>query len=327
MPQITPLEWTEFLAQYPHAHILQTAAWGQLKNDFGWQTAHIISKGSGAQILFRKLPLGLSLAYIPRGPVGTNWHELWPEVDAVCKAKRAIFLKVEPDIWEDASDASQGGQPPSGFRLSPHEIQPPRTLVVDLRGTEEQILARMKQKTRYNIRLARRKGVIVRPTNDLEAFYQLMQVTGERDTFGVHSKEYYQRALDLFEPRGTCTLLCAEFEGQPLAALMVFAYGKRSWYFYGASSNEHRHLMPTYILQWEAMQWAKAQGCQEYDLWGVPDEDGETLEELFLERSDDLWGVYRFKRGFGGELRRTVQAWDRIYNPLFYKLYFWRMQP
>ena len=222
MPIISPPEWTEFLSQYPDAHILQTAAWGQLKGEFDWQATHVVAGDSGAQVLFRKLPLGLSLAYIPKGPVGEDWAPLWPEVDAVCKEKRAVFLKVEADLWEGDVDSDQGGQPPLGFQLSPHEIQPSRTLVVDLQGTKDQILARMKQKARYNIRLARRKGVVVRETCDIETFYQLMQVTGERDAFGVHSQEYYQRALDLFEPRGNCVLLCAEFEEQPLAGLIVF---------------------------------------------------------------------------------------------------------
>jgi len=267
----------------------------------------------------------LTLAYIPKGPVGSSWDRLWPEVDSVCRAKRAIFLKVEPDIWEDNPDFENVGQQPVGFRLSHHNIQPPRTLVVDLMGTEEQILARMKQKTRYNIRLARRKGVVIRQTRDINTFYQLMEVTSERDAFGIHSKMYYQYALDLFEPRGNCALFFAEFDGQPLAGLMVFVHGKRSWYLYGASSNKNRHLMPTYLLQWKAMQWAKAMGCSEYDLWGVPDEPYETLESNFLERNDDLWSVYRFKRGFGGELHRSVGAWDRVYNPWFYQLYLWRM--
>ena len=325
MSQITTQEWSDFLSGFPDAHILQTSAWGQLKGDFGWQVVRLISGNSGAQILFRKLPFGLSLAYIPRGPVGDDWDSLWSEVHAVCKEHRAIFLKVEPDLWEGDANDFQGGQPPPGFRLSPHEIQPARTLLVDLRGSEEQILARMKQKTRYNVRLARRKGVVIRQTSDIDSFYELMQITGERDVFGVHSKGYYQRAMDLFEPRGNCALLCAEFEEQPLASLMVFANGNRAWYFYGASSNQHRHLMSTYLLQWKAIQWAKAQGCTEYDLWGVPDEDHETLEANFLKRRDDLWGVYRFKRGFGGELRRVVPTWDYVYNPLFYKLYLWRM--
>ena len=93
--------------------------------------------------------------------------------------------------------------------------------------------------------------------------------------------------------------------------------------FYGASSNEHRNLMPTYLLQWEAMKWAKDLGCNEYDLWGVPDESLEKLESQFLDRSDDLWSVYRFKRGFGGELRRSIRAFDRIYRPGMFQIYNW----
>ncbi|MFN2302914.1 MAG: lipid II:glycine glycyltransferase FemX, partial [Anaerolineales bacterium] len=113
----------------------------------------------------------------------------------------------------------------------------------------------------------------------------------------------------------------AEFEGRPLAALMVFALGERAWYIYGASNNEERNRMPTYLLQWEAMRWAKNVGCKVYDLWGVPDYPEDQLEDSFLERSDGLWGVYRFKRGFGGEICRTIGAWDRIYRKNLYKLY------
>ena len=151
----------------------------------------------------------------------------------------------------------------------------------------------------------------------IDGFYKMIQVTGGRDGFGVHSLEYYRRAYELFHPTGMCELLVAEFENKPLAALMVFARGKRAWYIYGASNDEERNRMPTYLLQWEAMRWARAKGVEEYDLWGVPDEDEATLEAQFENRNDGLWGVYRFKRGFGGELKRAAQAMDKIYNPLF----------
>jgi lipid II:glycine glycyltransferase (peptidoglycan interpeptide bridge formation enzyme) len=332
MPIVTPESWTGFLEHFPNAHILQTALWGQLKNEFGWKTVHVIAESDkehekcGVQILFRQLPLGFSLAYIPRGPVGSGWDTIWPEIDLVCQKKRAVLLKIEPDIWEGDQDVIQRSFTHPDFLLSNQEIQPPRTLVVDLGGTEDQILSRMKQKTRYNIRLAGRKGVVIRKMNDIDTFYALMQTTGERESFGIHRKAYYQRALDLFTPGNRCVLYLAEFEGQSLAGIMVFTNGNRAWYFYGASSNHYRHLMPTYLLQWRAMIWAKEQGCSEYDLWGVPDENYETLESNFLDRHDDLWGVYRFKRGFGGELRRTIQSRDRVYNPLLYKLYLWRMR-
>lgn len=324
---LTAEEWDIFLEQHPQTHILQTASWGELKSAFGWEPVRVSCGDSGAQILFRKLPLGFSIAYIPKGPIGTHWDPLWPEVDAICRHHRSIFLKVEPDLWEASGDPVDPGLPTApktllpGFRTGRQSIQPRRTLIVDLSGTEDEVLDRMKQKTRYNIRLAQKKGVIAYPTADLETFHKLMKVTGERDQFGVHSIDYYRKVYDLFHPRDECELLIAEYEGEPLAGLMVFARGSRAWYFYGASSMDHRDRMPTYLLQWEAMRWARSRGCRLYDLWGVPDEGEDALEAGFTKKSSGLWGVYRFKRGFGGSLMRSAGAWDRIYHSLVYRLY------
>ena len=207
------------------------------------------------------------------------------------------------------------------MRVSPHNIQPPRTIIVDISGSEDDILARIKQKTRYNIRLAEKKGVVVRGWDDLKSFHKMMLVTGGRDRFGVHSFEYYTQAYALMHPKQMCEILLAEYEGKQLAALFVARHGNRAYYLYGASTDEERNRMPTYLLQWEAMKWAKAHGCGAYDLWGVPDEDEATLEANFEKRNDGLWGVYRFKRGFGGEIKRAVQAMDKVYNPLLYWAY------
>lgn len=318
MPMLTAAEWDDFLSRHPEAHLLQGRAWGALKEDFGWSALRVQAGDAGAQVLFRRLPLGLSVAYLPKGPVGRNWEMLWPELDRVCRQQRAVFLKVEPDAWEEDFDAIHAQM--SGFQPA-QPIQPRRTILIELRGSEADWLARMKQKTRYNIRLAEKKDVIVRPTTDLDGFSRLMQTTGARDGFGVHSAAYYHRAYQLFHPSGACELLSAEFEGQSLAMLMVFAQGKRAWYFYGASSDCERSRMPTYSLQWEAMRWAAAHGCTEYDLWGVPDVDIDALEEGFSQRANGLWGVYRFKRGFGGEVKRSVGAWEKVYNPALYRLY------
>jgi peptidoglycan pentaglycine glycine transferase (the first glycine) len=330
MQHLTPQAWDRFIEDHPQAHILQTSPWGALKSAFGWKPHFVQQNELGALILFRRLPLGLSVGYIPRGPVGEGALAVfWPEVDALCRRERAIFLRVEPDIWEPVSTEFFQTHLP-GFVQSEQTVQPPRTIIIDLRGDEEQILMAMKSKTRYNIRLAQRKDVVVRESEDIRAFYRMMLTTGERDAFGVHSLDYYQRAYDCFAPHGACVLLVAEYQGQPLAALMAFAHGDTAWYFYGASTNEERNRMPTYLLQWEAMRWAKNKGCQAYDLWGVPDYAERELEDDFLDRSDGLWGVYRFKRGFGGDLKRTIGAWDRIYQPLLYKAYqLWtgRRQP
>jgi peptidoglycan pentaglycine glycine transferase (the first glycine) len=308
-------EWKEFLVIHPEAHVLQTAEWGELKSAFEWSAVRILDGDAGVQILFRNLPLGFTIAYIPKPLTGIE--RLSNHIDSVCRRKRAIFLKVEPDLWED-KPATFNFQPST---RSPHNIQPPRTIVVNITGTEEEILARMKQKTRYNIRLAEKKGITVRAWDDIPAFHKMMLVTGGRDGFGVHSLEYYRRAYEIFHPIGMAELLVAEFEGKPLAALMVFASGRRAYYIYGASTDEERSRMPTYLLQWEAIKWARSKGAEEYDLWGVPDEDEAILEAQFETRHDGLWGVYRFKRGFGGAVKRSQQAVDRVYNPLLYRLY------
>ena len=312
---IIPLsDWTRFLSSRPNVHLLQTGEWGELKSSFVWEPVRIVSGDDGVQILFRKLPLGFTIGYIPKANPGIS---IWKEIDSVSKQHRAIFLKWEPDLWDDPSPNTF----PRTLKLSSQNIQPPRTIIVDLKGTEEQILARMKQKTRYNIRLAEKKGVIVRPWDNLTAFHDMMQVTGERDGFGVHSEKYYRRAYELLHDKEMCEILVAEFEGKPLAALFVACHGNRAYYLYGASTDEERNRMPTYLLQWEAMKWAKAHGCEEYDLWGVPDDDEAILEANFETRRDGLWGVYRFKRGFGGQLKRAAQAMDRVYNPLLYQVY------
>jgi peptidoglycan pentaglycine glycine transferase (the first glycine) len=324
MPVIALPAWDNFLARHPDAHLLQTGAWGELKSAFGWSAVWIVADGCGAQILFRRLPLGFTVAYIPKGPVFSGQlsvvsGQFWREVDSICKSRRAIFLKIEPDTWNDDPLSSVVRHPLSV--VSSHSIQPRRTILVDLRGSEEEILARMKQKCRYNIRLAEKKEVIVRAWDNVDEFHRMMTATGERDAFGVHSKEYYRRAYDLLHGAGMAELLVAEYAGKPLAALMVCARGKSSWYLYGASTDEERNRMPAYLLQWESMRWAKARGAQEYDLWGVPDEDEATLEANFETRHDGLWGVYRFKRGFGGELKQAAGPLDKVYQPLLYRLY------
>lgn len=234
------------------------------------------------------------------------------------------MVKIEPRIWqrEMGPEEWEALYRRHGCVPSPDTIQPPRTVVIDLRPSEDDILARMKQKTRYNIRLAEKKGVTVREGTaaDLPAFNRLMLITGRRDNFGIHDSNYYRAAYELFAPQNAALWL-AEYQGQPLAGVMVFASGHWAAYLYGASSDEERQRMPAYAAQWAAMRWAKARGCITYDMWGVPDAEEDELETSFADRRDGLWPVYRFKRGFGGEVVRTVGAADRVYNNLLHRLY------
>jgi len=318
MTEITASEWDIFFAQFPEAHILQSSAWGSLKQGFGWEPHYIVNGNVGASILFRTLPLGFKIAYIPKGPVGNGWKDLWPEVDAICCKHRVIFLKVEPDVVD--TDPPIGDDDLAGF-ITADTIQPRRTIYLSLQGSEDDWLGRMKQKTRYNIRLAEKKDVVVEQSTDIPVFHSLMQATGARDGFTVHSAAYYQRVIDLFAPLGNCVIFQANYAGQPLGALLIMARGSRAWYMYGATNDKERNRMPAYLLQWYAMRWSAQQGCSIYDLWGVPDEEETVLEEQFETRSDGLWGVYRFKRGFGGTLVRAASGYDRIYQPFLYRLY------
>ena len=188
---VTSLEsvsWDELLQSYPDAHLLQTSSWAEFKQAFGWSAVHVKAEHCAAQVLLRHLPLGLSIAYLPKGPLGTQWQELWLQVDTLCRDHHAIFLQVEPDHFEPLPEEVRT-QWLAGFSLEEHTFQPRRTIVIDLQPNEEQILASMKQKTRYNIRLAQRHGVLVRPSADFDGFYRMMQTTAQRDGCALHSAE------------------------------------------------------------------------------------------------------------------------------------------
>jgi peptidoglycan pentaglycine glycine transferase (the first glycine) len=323
MPAVDRVKWDGFIEPLSDAHLLQTSMWGDLKDKFGWRPERVISGGTGAQILFRKLPFGFTMAYIPKGPVGPDWTELWPNVHDVCRKNRAIFLRVEPDV-EDTSEENLTVKLP-GFIPVGDTIQPRQTIYIDITGSPEDWLSRMKQKARYNTRLAEKKEVTVNECQDFDAFDQLMRATGSRDGFGVHSIAYYREAYQVFQKKGNVALLQAIFNGKPLAMLMVFAHGNRAYYLYGASGDEERQRMPAYLLQFEAMRWAAQKGCTQYDLWGIPDATEGDLEANFESRSDGLWGVYRFKRGLGGRIYRSCPGYDYVYQPLLYKLIRWQM--
>lgn len=330
--------WDAFVASHPDGHVLQTAAWARLKSAFGWTAQRAILRSipspdapilGGASILYRRLPWGQMLAYVPKGPV-VDWRDSTQARAVLTMSRefalkqRAALLKIEPGL-PDSPEVTKmlAGY---GFRPSPQRVQPLSTIHIDLTADEETILARMKPKWRYNIRLAERKNVTVRagaPT-DLPAIQRLLEITGVRDGFGVHSASYYALAAELFAPAEQMTWLLAEHEGEVLAAIAVFVLGRRAWYMWGASGEAGRNLMPNHALQWAAMRQAKARGCTTYDLWGIPDEVGETPDAYAEPESwgeGGLWGVYRFKQGFGGQVVRYTGAWDLPLSAAGYALY------
>jgi lipid II:glycine glycyltransferase (peptidoglycan interpeptide bridge formation enzyme) len=211
-------------------------------------------------------------------------------------------VKIEPEIpapsGVPARLAAAGLVPAS-------PVQMRSTIWVNVTPPEEEIMARQKQKTRYNIRLAAKKGVRVSQgdLSDLGAWYALYQTTARRDGFTIHSFDYYRTVLEELGSRNMATLLLAHHGGDLLGGIIVFCFGSKAQYMYGASGNEKRNLMAPYLLQWEGMRWAKQRGALVYDLWGIPDR---------LEENEDLWGVYRHKRGYGGQIVRCIGAFDLV---------------
>lgn len=315
--------WNAFVSAHQNGHVLQTSAWAALKSAHGWRVLRTVADDAhgnllgGSQILHRNLKFFGCIAYAPRGPV-VDWRDD-SAADAVLRSSAAaartagaFALVIEPNALDEPS--VRAALQKAGFVSFEHDVQPRRTIMVSLEGDEDAVLARMKQKTRYNVRLAQKKGVVVRhgDENDADLYFDLMRATAARDGFSIHPAAYYRDFLRLFTTAAGCgALFIAEADGRPLAALIATAVGREAVYLYGASADEGRERMPTYLLQWEAMRWARARGCSHYDLWGVPDEDEATLEAGFEARHDGLWGVYRFKRGFGGAVVRSVGAWVR----------------
>jgi len=315
--------WDKFVSSH-NGHLLQSFAWGELKSRFGWRVerwgwVQHDELLAGAQVLLRHLMPGLQLAYVPRGPVfattdSPSATDVFRALVRVGHAQGIFLLKVEPNWSRD--DPLNRALDIARFHLSNETIQPPTTIRLDLSREPEALLAAMKPKWRYNIRLSQKKGVVVREgtTADLPTFYQLMEITGRRDHFAIHSMDYYRAALDLLTARDQARLLVAELEAKTLAMIFVTAFGSEAIYLYGASGDEQRNVMPNHALHWAAIQWARSRGCRWYDLWGIPEDNGSTSASL-------PGSLYQFKQGFGGETCRYVGAWDFIYAPLKYAFY------
>ncbi len=329
--------WNDALRDMPYAHVLQTWDWGAFKQATGgWQPQRLAFRRGGqmaalASLMTRRIG-PLKVMAVSKGPA-LDYSDL-PLAEAVLAelGRRArglgtVWLKIDPDVIvatgipgsEDDQEDELGAQftaqlSARGWRFSASQVQYRNTLSIDLRRSEEEILMSFSGNTRRKVRTAAKKDVAIREASldDLPLLYRLYQVTGERDDFLIRPFSYYQRAWQEFMRVGLAHALIAEYAGKAIAHVILFRFGCKCWYFYGASANEERARMPNYALQWAAMRWAKAQGCATYDMWGAPDSFSE---------SDPLWGVYQFKRGFRGTVLRHVGAWDYAPQPWLYGVY------
>jgi peptidoglycan pentaglycine glycine transferase (the first glycine) len=315
-----PDEWNQIVRSFPDYSITHSYNWGELKGAFGWRP-HRIAVFDGdeavgaAQVLARRIPvLGGSLLYAPRGFLCDygNPEVVETLVETTGEFARdvgAVMLKIEPMVRE-GGDVSGLAKP--GFEPTYAGVQPKTTLALDLTRTEDELLAGMHRRTRYNARLASRKSVKITDGNDAEhlgAFYRMLEETSERKHFLVHNKGYYDRILELFGATGRIFL--ARYEGMNISGAFILRFGKYAYYSYGASRREHSDTKSTQAVQWAAIRWAKANGCEIYDFWGVPEDPSPD---------NPLYGVYKFKTGFGGDVVKYVGAYDLPLKPFKYRL-------
>jgi len=317
--------WDEFLAAQPTGHHLQSGAWGRLKAKFGWQVIRLVAQEGdeilgGAQILTRRLPVWGKIGYISKGPVVAHDRSdvmaaLFDQIEQVAQSERMLVLSVQPPENAPLYIAPLRER---HFKPSSFYVVPPVTVLVDLQPDEDDILMQMKQKTRYNVRLAARKGVVIKDEGEagLETFYRLTEVTGERsDVYIYYDLEYYREAWRQFSPQGRIKLFTAYYQDEPLGCLIAIAFGKWAVYKWGASSNKHRKVMPNNLLQWEAIRWSKAQGCRYYDMGGITPIVAEAIErgENLHAFDHPSAGVARFKLGFGDFVTFPV-SYDNNYG-------------
>lgn len=323
-------QWNDFVAKSPYGNITQSYEWGELSKDVGSQAFRIgvvdeqDNLCAAMLVLVIKMPmLRSSFFYAPRGPILDDPNSpamsvLLNFVKSEARKHGAFMLKLEPGAelgdtrWISALERR-------GFRPSTQFLHIRNEWILDIRPAEKDILANMKEKWRYNIRLASRKGVTIREGHgheDLEIFHTILQETATRDKFYIHDADHFELLMQLYEQEDRFALLIAEHEGKAVAAIMLMRIGKWCWYRYGASLSQGRNLMPNHLLQWTGMQWAKARGCEYYNFLGIPN----SLEEPEA-RLDPLWGVYSFKRGFNGFSRLSLPGYDLPYNPVLYQAY------
>jgi lipid II:glycine glycyltransferase (peptidoglycan interpeptide bridge formation enzyme) len=319
-------QWNDFVAASECCNITQSYEWAELAPHLGAEALRIGVVDDNGKLcaamllLITRAPLlRRSYFYAARGPIiddpdSPAMDVLLNYVLAEAHQRSAFMLKIEPSV-PDGNDQWLVALRKRGFRPNPYAVHVRNEWVLDLRPGEKEILAGMKEKWRYNVRLAGRKGVTVRRgegQTDLDTFYRIYETTSERDQFFIHNKQHYEDVLRLYSDGDRVALFLAEYEGKAIAGILVLRLGRWSWYMYGASANEQRNLMPNHLLQWTAMQWAKSHDCWYYNFRGIPD---------VLEEGQELWGVYLFKRGFGGYPLRFLETHDLVYQPLIYKLY------
>lgn len=321
-------KYGEFLESHERCNFQQSLEWAKVKES--WKNEVILAEDENGDIigslsvLIRKIPVFGTIMYSSRGPVCdindiSVMKQLTDGARELAKKYKAIVLRIEPDI-ESSDELFRSVVTNLGYKIKDdaknfrEEIQPRYVFRLDIKDkTEDEVFANFQQKTRYNIRLATKKGVTVKEgtREDLKDFHRIMVETGSRDGFIIRSLNYFEKMYDNLAPKHM-RLLMAYYEGKPISGVIPIMYGNKTWYLYGASSNSHRNLMPNYLLQWEMIKMAINNGSDIYDLRGVSG---------VVDESHPQYGLYRFKKGFGAEFTEFIGEVYIPFKPLRYNMY------
>jgi len=343
--ELTKEDWPnvkEFLEKQYFGGLYQSYLWGEVYESsagvekyfwlgvFDGHVGHDLRDGKDLagvmMIVKRSLPFGKSWFYVPNGPIvfdRKSLNLLLEHARKLAKKEGAIFMRCEPYLKEESKLTYQYKQVFKllGFKETNKGYKPNETLVIDLRPYEKDILAQMKSKGRYNIKIAKKHGVDIMRYDDfskkgnlkyIDQFYNLLQQTTSRDDFSGHDKSYYVDMLKNLTGERFAHLYMAYYHGNPVAGVIVTKFGKMATYYYGASSNEHRNVMAPYLLQWQAMMDMKKQGYEYYDLLGVAPEGA---------KNHPWAGVTQFKEKFGGKRVKFTGNFVTIFKPLWWMTY------
>lgn len=322
-------KYKEFLESHERCNFQQSLEWAEVKKP-NWIPEVILAEDEDKNIIgalcvwIRKIPIFGNIMYASRGPVCeihdvAVMKQITEGAKQLAKKYHAIVLRIEPDIESEDQvfrdlAINLGYQIKDDAKDFMDEIQPRYVFRLDIKDkTEEQVMAGFHQKWRYNIRLATKKGVVVKEgtREDLKEFHKIMVETGARDGFIIRPLSYFEKMYDNLAPNHM-KLLMAYYEDKPISGVIPIFYGNKTWYLYGASSNEHRNLMPNYLLQWEMIKMAIARKDDVYDFRGVSG---------IVDETHPQYGLYRFKKGFGGKFTEFIGEIYIPYRPFTYKLY------
>lgn len=321
-------QWNTFLTSQPRGHLLQSYEWGELNKYLGGVIYRLGALEDGrltGVMLLSVVPISLpgmhfNRLYSVRGPTveqpdSPALAALIEYAHTLAHKEHAVVLRVEPNIADD--DPRMGTWLVSyhklGFHTNPISVHMRRSWVLDIRPDADKLLAAFKMTWRQNVRSAERKGVVIREASsdaDVDTYYNLLKLTSERDSFFIHGKDYHQQIMRHFASKGDVVLYLAEHEGEVIAAKMLIRFGDWCWDMFSATSNQKRNLKPAYLLQYRCFLWAKEHGCSSFDFRTIPE---------ILEPGEEMWGVYEYKKGFGGFSRLNIPAQDYVYRPLIYK--------